>query len=74
MSGAEVIAALNSFGFAITSQRGSHVKMRRVALTGENQTLTIPNHREIDAGTLRAIIRQAFRYIPLEQMRPYFYC
>jgi predicted RNA binding protein YcfA (HicA-like mRNA interferase family) len=73
LSGDEVIAALAHFGFAIYAQRGSHVKLRRVASGGAAQTLTIPKHREIDAGTLRAIIRQASRFIPEDQLRPHFY-
>jgi len=40
---------------------------------GKKQTLTVPRHRELDKGTLRAVFRQALRYIPEEQMRPYFY-
>jgi hypothetical protein len=30
-------------------------------------------HDELDAGTLRAIIRQAARYVPEEQLRPHFW-
>ncbi|WP_420886072.1 hypothetical protein [Candidatus Brocadia sinica] len=40
---------------------------------GDKQTLTIPSHDELDVGTLRAIVRQASRYIPEEQLKPYFY-
>lgn len=35
--------------------------------------LTIPNHSEIDTGTLRAIIRQATRYVAPEDLQPHFY-
>jgi len=72
LSGDEVIAILAQFGFAVHAQRGSHVKLRRVAPTGA-QTLTIPKHREIDIGTLRAIVRQTSRFIPEDQLRPHFY-
>ena len=72
LSGDEVIAILARFGFSIHAQRGSHVKLRRVVPAGA-QTLTIPKHREIDAGTLRAIIRQATRFIPEDQLKPHFY-
>ena len=73
MSGREVIAVLEQFGFAVLSQRGSHVKLRRVGASGEKETLTIPNHSEIDTGTLRAIVRQATRYIPADDLREHFY-
>lgn len=73
MSGREVIAALGAFGFAIHSQRGSHVKLRRTGPDGDLQTLTVPDHVELDTGTLRAIVRQANRYVGMEDLRPYFY-
>ena len=72
LSGNEVIAIFNSFSFIIHSQKGSHVKLRRV-VEGRKQTLTIPVHEEIDSGTLRAIVRQASRYIQESDLRPHFY-
>ena len=73
LAGSEVVAILNVFGFQQYSQRGSHVKLRRISLEGEKQTLTIPLHHELDIGTLRAIIRQATRYIPETELKRYFY-
>lgn len=73
LSGAEVVAILSRFGFAVHSQRGSHVKLRRVTADGTAQTLTVPAHSELDTGTCRAILRQASRFIPEEDLRPYFY-
>ena len=73
LSGAEVIRIFARFDFAIQSQKGSHVKLRRVTQAGETQTLTIPNHAELDTGTCRAILRQATRYIPESDLRPFFY-
>jgi predicted RNA binding protein YcfA (HicA-like mRNA interferase family) len=72
LSGEQVVAVLGHFGFVIHSQRGSHAKLRRVTSAGERQTLTIPIHDELDVGTLRAILRQASRYVPQEQLRSYF--
>ncbi|OGO07729.1 MAG: hypothetical protein A2Y61_04700, partial [Chloroflexi bacterium RBG_13_60_13] len=63
ISGDEVIAILLTFGFSIHSQKGSHVKLKRAA-KGVAQTLTIPKHKELDRGTLRAIFRQAARFVP----------
>jgi predicted RNA binding protein YcfA (HicA-like mRNA interferase family) len=73
LSGAEVIHLLEGFGFIIQSQAGSHVKLRRIGPYGQKQILTIPGHRELDTGTLRAIFRQASRYIPEEDLRRHFY-
>ena len=55
ISGAECIKALEKAGFIIYRQRGSHIIM--VRQTPPAQT-SIPNHKELDRGTLRAIIRQ----------------
>jgi predicted RNA binding protein YcfA (HicA-like mRNA interferase family) len=73
LSGDEVIAILESFGFAIHSQRGSHVKLRRVTASSLRQTLTVPRHKELDSGTVRAIFRQASQYIPEDELRPLFF-
>ena len=63
LSGDDVIPILRRFGFAITSQRGSHVKL--VGLHAPAwQILTVPLHADLDTGTLHAIYRQASRYIP----------
>lgn len=52
-SGAEVIAALEKLGYVATRQRGSHVR-----LTAKTRgPVTVPLHRSLDRGTLRAIIR-----------------
>jgi len=72
LSGSEVKSILQSFGFKVHSQRGSHVKLRRELSAGK-QTLTIPLHNELDIGTLKAIIRQASRFIPENQLYPHFY-
>jgi len=73
LSGAEVIAILGRFGFIVRSQRGSHVKLRRELPDGTIQSLTIPAHPELDTGTCRAIVRQASRFIPEENLRQHFY-
>lgn len=48
--------ALESFGFYRKRQTGSHVVMRRDEPFAQ---LVVPDHDELDRGTLRAILRQA---------------
>ncbi|HOP30635.1 MAG TPA: type II toxin-antitoxin system HicA family toxin [Spirochaetota bacterium] len=72
LSGAQLIAIFNKFDFEVISQKGSHVKLKRF-IEDKPQTLTIPNHKEIDTGTLRAIYNQASKYIDPEELRKYFY-
>jgi len=40
---------------------------------GTRQILTVPLHRELASGTLRAIFRQAARFIAPDELRPYFF-
>jgi HicA toxin of bacterial toxin-antitoxin, len=54
-------------------ERGSHVKLRRILSDGAKQTLTIPAHSELDKGTLKAIYKQALRYVPEDELQPHFY-
>jgi len=73
LSGEEIIKIFLSFGFRMAAQRGSHVKLSRIQKDGTKQTLTIPKHSEMDRGTLKAIYRQALRYVPEEELKPFFY-
>jgi predicted RNA binding protein YcfA (HicA-like mRNA interferase family) len=72
LSGKEVLSILSKAGFLVHSQKGSHVKLRRIS-SGEIQTLTIPLHDELDIGTLRAIVRQASRFVSEDQLKKEFY-
>ena len=72
LSGSQIVSIFQTFGFKIQLQKGSHVKLRR-EINNDRQTLTIPLHDELDAGTLKAIIRQASKYIPESQLHSYFY-
>ncbi|MBH8566378.1 type II toxin-antitoxin system HicA family toxin [Nostoc sp. CENA67] len=55
ISGQECIKALGKTGFYVLRQRGSHIILRRNEPFAE---VVVPNHQELDRGTLRAIIRQ----------------
>ena len=73
LSARDVLRALGAFGFEVVSTRGSHAKLRREAADGRPEILTVPLHRELVPGTLRAIFRQASRFIPKDDLRPLFY-
>jgi predicted RNA binding protein YcfA (HicA-like mRNA interferase family) len=73
LSGKKVLSILSRFGFSVHSQRGSHVKLQRTSPSGQKQSLTIVKHDELDAGTLRAIVRQAGRFVTEEQLKKEFY-
>jgi predicted RNA binding protein YcfA (HicA-like mRNA interferase family) len=56
VSGRECIAALARIGFQLKRQQGSHLVLRRDDPFAQ---LVVPDHKVLDRGTLRAIIRQA---------------
>lgn len=73
LSGDEVVAILQGFGFEVHSQRGSHIKLVRTGPGGNREVMTVPRHRELDAGTLQAIFRQASRFVAQEELHKEFY-
>ena len=72
LAGRDVLTILQGFGFQQVSQQGSHVKLIREVVE-IRQVLTVPLHAELDPGTVRAIFRQASRFISEQDLRPYFY-
>lgn len=56
VSGRECVKALSKIGFYFKRQEGSHIILRRDKPFAQ---VVVPDHRELDRGTLRAIIRQA---------------
>ncbi|MBI2444999.1 type II toxin-antitoxin system HicA family toxin [Candidatus Micrarchaeota archaeon] len=57
LSGTEVVKTFERIGFRIDHHTGSHIILRKE--TAPFTRLTVPKHREVAKGTLRAIIRQA---------------
>lgn len=56
VSGRRCVAALERAGFTVRRQRGSHIVLRRADPFAQ---VVVPDHSELDRGTLRAILRQA---------------
>jgi predicted RNA binding protein YcfA (HicA-like mRNA interferase family) len=56
VSGRECVRALGKVGFRIRRQEGSHIVLRRDDPFAQ---VVVPDHRELDRGTLRAILRAA---------------
>ena len=56
VSGLDCVKALGKIGYYLKRQHGSHMILRR---DNPFSQLVVPDHKELDRGTLRAIIRQA---------------
>jgi len=55
ISGYQCISALERIGYRVARVKGSHVRMRCPG----RKPVTVPRHRELDRGTLKAILRTA---------------
>ncbi len=55
ISGQKCVKALGKLGFYVVRQRGSHILLRRDVPFTE---VVVPNHVELDRGTLHAILRR----------------
>ena len=56
ISGRDLVRALRHVGFELDRQKGSHMILFRAE---PPTTLSVPDHRTLDRGTLRALLRQA---------------
>jgi len=56
ISGRELVRVLAQVGFRLDRQHGSHMILLRA---DPPTTLSVPNHRQLDRGTLRALLRHA---------------
>jgi predicted RNA binding protein YcfA (HicA-like mRNA interferase family) len=55
LSGLEAVRALEKVGFHVKRRHGSHIILRRDSPFAQ---AVVPDHKELDRGTLRAILRQ----------------
>ena len=56
ISGRECVKALEKAGFYFKRQEGSHIVLRK---DNPFAQVVVPDHKELDRGTLRSIIRQS---------------
>jgi predicted RNA binding protein YcfA (HicA-like mRNA interferase family) len=56
ISGSEAVKAFRRLGWSVAGQVGSHVILVK---PGIRVNLSVPQHRELSVGTLRALIRNA---------------
>ena len=54
-SAQDAVRAFQKLGYQVDHQTGSHLILRHPQM----RRLTVPNHRELAKGTLRALIREA---------------
>ena len=73
LSGKEVHDIFVKFDFFEVSQKGSHVKLRRISDDGSKQTLVVPLHKKLDLGTVYGLYRQGTQYIAEADLKELFF-
>jgi len=56
LSGQEAVRIFQDLGWVVRRRSGSHIILTK---DGHSATLSVPDHREVARGTLRALIRSA---------------
>jgi predicted RNA binding protein YcfA (HicA-like mRNA interferase family) len=63
LSGEELAVLLGRYGYEITRQTGSH--MRLTTTQGGEHHITIPRHESLRVGTLNAILRDVAEHLDI---------
>jgi predicted RNA binding protein YcfA (HicA-like mRNA interferase family) len=66
LSGAELASLLTRYGYDITRQTGSHLRLTST-LKGTEHHVTIPHHRALNVGTLNAILTDVAAYLETDR-------
>ena len=55
LSGDDLVEKLEPYGYEVTRQTGSHLRLTRNTATGEHH-ITVPKHKSLRVGTLNSIL------------------
>lgn len=65
VSGQDLIKLLRKYGYTVTKQTGSHIRLTSI-LNGEHH-ITIPNHNPVKIGTLNFILNDIASHQELDK-------
>ena len=68
LSGNELASRLEKFGYSVTRQTGSHMRLTS-SFKGATHNLTIPVHDPIRIGTLNHILDDLSSYLQIEKQK-----
>jgi len=66
LSGAELASLLRRYGYEVTRQTGSHIRLTSDA-KGPEHHVTIPAHRALRVGTLSGILADVASYLSIDK-------
>ncbi len=68
MAGEELAALLGRYGYKVTRQAGSHMRLTST-LKGSEHHITIPKHKPLRVGTLSNIVNELAAYLEIERQK-----
>ena len=66
INGGELARKLEKYGYRITRQTGSHIRLTSV-IKGTEHHITVPQHGILKIGTLSGILSEVASYLELEK-------
>ena len=64
--GEQLASLFRRYGYEITRQTGSHLRLTSTAKGGAHH-ITIPRHKELQVGTLNAILSDVAGYLEMDR-------
>jgi predicted RNA binding protein YcfA (HicA-like mRNA interferase family) len=68
MGSDELAALLGRYGYKITRQTGSHMRLTSTS-KGFEHHITIPKHKPLRVGTLSSIVNEIAAYLEIERQK-----
>lgn len=68
IGGEELAALLGKYGYRITRQTGSHIRLTS-NVKGTEHHLSIPHHKPLKVGTLSSILNDLSVYLEIEKQK-----
>jgi predicted RNA binding protein YcfA (HicA-like mRNA interferase family) len=66
IAGEELARVLDKYGYKITRQTGSHIRLTS-AIKGAEHHITIPSHNPLKIGTLSSILNEVAAYLEMDR-------
>lgn len=66
LSAKELIKYLSKYGYQVTRQTGSHIRLTRIS-NEDVHHITIPNHNPLRIGTLASIIKDTCSHLGISK-------
>jgi len=66
LGGEELVTLLGRYGYQITRQMGSHIRLTST-YKGTEHHVTVPRHKPLRVGTLSGIVNEVAAYLEVEK-------